>query len=76
MPLGHKLQHLEPQMVMAENLADGREKKIVSDYVILSLGNRPSGILFRQLRGKLDRVIQEGDSISVGRIAQAVQSGF
>lgn len=74
--LGRKMLRLAPGEVTVENLAEGREENINCDEVIISLGNRPDDALYRQLRGKLDRLIQVGDSLSVGRIAQAVQSGF
>lgn len=74
--LRHKMLRLAKGKVTVGNLETGKEEGIECDHIIVSLGNRPNDALYNQLRGKLDRVVRVGDSIAVGRVAQAVLTGY
>ena len=62
--------------VVVENIINSEILSIPADRIILSLGGRPNDDLYNELTDKLPKVYQLGDSIKVGRIAQAVQTGF
>ncbi len=60
--------------VIVEN-ADG-QKTIPADSIVIAAGARPNNDLYLQLKDKLEKVDVIGDSVSVGRIHDAVESAY
>lgn len=61
---------------MTEDSGTGERKLVPAQRIILTIGSTPSDGLCQELAGKVEQVIPIGDSVSVGRIAEAVQTGF
>ena len=59
-----------------EQTETGARRSVPADAVVLAVGSAPRRELADALRGKLDRVIVLGDADHVGRVADAVRSGF
>lgn len=74
--LSHKMIRIDNQEIIVENMETSETLAIPADRIILSLGGRPNDSLYNELEGQRSRVYQLGDTIKVGRIAQAVQTGF
>jgi 2,4-dienoyl-CoA reductase-like NADH-dependent reductase (Old Yellow Enzyme family)/thioredoxin reductase len=74
--LSHKMIKFGEKEVIIENVTNSEVVSIPADRIILSLGGRPNDELYNELVGKFQKVYKLGDSIKVGRIAQAVQTGF
>lgn len=74
--LSHRLEKFEEGQIVVNDLANGDLKNIPADAVVLSLGNRPDKNLFSELQSRHNKVVAIGDCVKVGRVAQAVQSGF
>lgn len=74
--LSHRMDKIEDGHLVATDLVNNKQKSIAADCIVLSLGNRPNHELYDQLSKQHGKVFVLGDSVKVGRIAQAVQSGF
>ena len=74
--LSHRMEKIENGQLVATNLTDNTEVSIDADCIVLSLGNRPNHSLYDELIKQHQKVVALGDSVQVGRVAQAVQSGF
>ena len=74
--VNHKPLALENGELLTEDTKDGSKLAIPADIVVLSVGSTPNDGLYQALTGKLERVIPLGDSIKVGRVADAVRTGF
>lgn len=72
-----KLVDIQPDCVVVENTKTGEKKNIEADFVVLSLGCRPDNSLLDEIKdGKSYRVLNIGDSVKIGRIANATQAAF
>lgn len=65
---------IKKDAVIVEN-EDGR-KVIPADTVVIAAGARPNNGLYEELKDKLPKVDVIGDSVSVGRIHNAVESAY
>jgi len=74
--MSHKLLAVEDAAVVSENTLTNESVNIPADMVVISMGARPNDSLYEEIRDKFERVIKIGDSSSVGKIMNAVQSGF
>ncbi|NMM61700.1 FAD-dependent oxidoreductase [Clostridium sp. P21] len=74
--LSHKMVKVGEKGIIAQNITNSEMVSIPADRIILSLGGRSNDELYNELVGQLPKVYPLGDSIKVGRIAQAVQTGF
>lgn len=74
--LSHKMVRVGEKEIVVENLVNSEILSIPADRIILSLGGRPNNSLYNELEGQVAKVYQLGDAIKVGRIAQAVQTGY
>jgi len=74
--LSHKLIKIDNSEILVENLNEKEKVTIPTDLTILSLGGYPDNELYNELVNQISNVHLIGDSIKVGRIAQAVQTGF
>ncbi|GAB2045999.1 FAD-dependent oxidoreductase [Agathobaculum sp. TL06] len=74
--LSHKLIRLQPNMVTVCDIAHEQNKDLPADVVILSLGNRSDRTLYDKLKQVCKKVYAIGDTLQVGRIANAVHTGF
>ena len=74
--LSHRLEKFEDGQIVVKNQVNTELKNIPADCVVLSLGNRPDNRLYNELLSRHSKVHALGDSVKVGRVAQAVQSGF
>lgn len=54
----------------------GERSKLECDAVVLSLGSRPVNALYKELKGKYERLYLIGDAGKVGRIADATAAGY
>ena len=72
-----KLTDIKSDCVVVENTKTGEKKHIAADFVVLSLGCRPDNSLLDEIKdGKSYKVINIGDSVKIGRIANATQAAF
>lgn len=72
-----KLTDIQSDCVVVENTKTGEKKNIAADFVVLSLGCRPDNSLLDEIKdGKSYKVINIGDSVKIGRIANATQAAF
>lgn len=72
-----KLTEIQSDCVVVENTKTGEKKNIAADFVVLSLGCRPDNSLLDEIKdGKSYKVINIGDSVKIGRIANATQAAF
>ena len=72
-----KLTDIQSDCVVVENTKTGEKKDIPADYVVLSLGCRPDNILYDEIKDcKNYKVINIGDSVKIGRIANATEAAF
>ncbi|MDK2966146.1 NAD(P)/FAD-dependent oxidoreductase [Lacrimispora sp.] len=72
---GHKLLEILPDGVVLED-KEGNKKKLDADAVVLSLGVKPDNQLADELKKEFENVIVIGDANHIGRIKQAVASGY
>ena len=54
----------------------GREKTVPADHVFLAIGMKPNSSLYDQLLEKGIRVFSVGDSQAIGKIYDAIHSGY
>lgn len=71
-----KLLEIKPNGLTAENTKNGDRIKLDVDYVVLSMGCRPDNTLLEQIKTGKYKVINIGDSVKVGRIANATESAY
>lgn len=69
-----KVLEIKKDAVIVEN-EDGK-KAIPADTVVIAAGARPNNGLYEELKDKLPKVDVIGDSVSVGRIHNAVESAY
>lgn len=74
--LSHQLVAVDQSGVCLRDLSTDEEVNIAADHLILSLGNRPDSSLYQQLKKIGVNAINIGDSLQVGRIANAVHTGY
>lgn len=74
---GHKLLAVRPNGIELEKLISGTKIFVEADYVVLSLGVRPDTVLFDEIKDSKDyKVYNIGDSVKIGRIANATESAY
>lgn len=74
---GHKLLAIKPNGIELERLSSGTKVFVEADYVVLSLGVRPDTALFDEIKESKDyKVYNIGDSVKIGRIANATESAY
>lgn len=72
-----KLIDIQSDCVTVENTKTGEKKSINADFVVLSLGCRPDNSLYDEIKdSKKYKVINIGDSVKIGRIANATEAAF
>lgn len=72
-----KLIEIKEDSVITENTKTGAKAVVKADYVVLSLGCRPDNVLFEEIKDSKDyKVINIGDSVKVGRIANATEAAY
>lgn len=74
--LKHKYVETKDSSVILKNMETHEFLGISADMVIFSLGGKPENSLYKSLSGQRTRVYNIGDSVKVGRVADAVKSGF
>jgi 2,4-dienoyl-CoA reductase-like NADH-dependent reductase (Old Yellow Enzyme family)/thioredoxin reductase len=74
--MSNKLLSIEDNAVVSENMLTKESVSIPADMVIISMGARPNDALYEEIKDRFDKVIKIGDSATVGKIMNAVQSGF
>ena len=72
---GHKLTAIGEDAVTLET-ADGGQRSVPTDQVVLSLGVSSENELYQKLSAKFSNVHLLGDANHVGRIADAVLDGM
>lgn len=74
---GHKLLAIKPNGIELERLSSGTKVFVEAEYVVLSLGVRPDTSLFDEIKESKDyKVYNIGDSVKIGRIANATESAY
>ena len=71
----HKLLEIKDSSIVTED-KKGNRKEIAADNVVLSLGAKSDSSLYEQLRKEGFNAYNIGDSLKVGRIADATASAF
>ena len=69
-----KVLEIKKDAVIVEN--EEGKKAIPADTVVIAAGARPNNGLYEELKDKLPKVDVIGDSVSVGRIHNAVESAY
>jgi 2,4-dienoyl-CoA reductase (NADPH2) len=69
-----KVLEIKKDAVVVEN-ADGQQS-IPADTIVVAAGAKPNNALYEELKDKLPKVDVIGDSVSVGRIHNAVESAY
>ncbi len=72
----HRLTAIENGKVIVKNKENNTTSEIPADYIIMSLGNRPDNGLYKELKEHFEKVYVIGDALQIGRIANAVHTGF
>lgn len=73
----HKLLEIHNDCVILENTRNGAKVHVETDYVVLSLGCRPDTVLYEEIKNSdLYKTYNIGDSVKVGRIANATESAY
>ena len=52
------------------------QESIPCDTIVIAAGARPNNALYEELKDKLPKVDEIGDTVSVGRIHNAVESAY
>lgn len=74
---GHKLLAIKPNGIELERLSSGTKVFVEAEYVVLSLGVRPDTALFDEIKASKNyKVYNIGDSVKIGRIANATESAY
>lgn len=74
---GHKLLSINENGILLENLKNHSKVRLDVDFVVLSLGVRPDDELYNQLKNcDSYKVYNIGDSVKIGRIADATESAY
>lgn len=72
-----KLVEIRPDGILVENTKTHIQQTVSCDKVVLSLGCRSNNSLYEQIKdNKNYRVINVGDSLKVGRIANATEEAY
>ena len=75
----HKLIEIKDDCVVLENTKTFEHTQVKADHVVLSMGCRPNNALFDRFNGDKSKnyaVYNIGDSVKVGRIANATESAY
>lgn len=73
----HKLLSVAPSGIEIEDLKNKKTIARKVDYVVLSLGVRPDNGLYNSIKDSKDyKVYNIGDSLKIGRIANATESAY
>ncbi|ADL08293.1 FAD-dependent oxidoreductase [Thermosediminibacter oceani] len=72
----HKLVKIDEDKVVFENTKTGENEDYEFDYIVLSLGRIPNTGLVDEIKEAFDRVFVLGDAEKVGKIRNAMESGF
>ena len=72
-----KLLEINADGIVAESTKNSDRIKIDVDFVVLSMGCRPDNALYEEINDSKDyKVFNIGDSVKVGRIANATESAY
>lgn len=74
--LGYKILGMDETGVLTENSDTGEALHVDADKIILCVTATPECTLYEQLEDELDKVIPIGDCIKVGRVADAIRTGY
>ena len=73
----HKLLSVTKAGIELEDLKNKKAVALNVDYVVLSLGVRPDTTLYNSIKNSVDyKVYNVGDSVKIGRIANATESAY
>jgi 2,4-dienoyl-CoA reductase-like NADH-dependent reductase (Old Yellow Enzyme family)/thioredoxin reductase len=72
----HKLVKIEENKVTFENTETGENEYYDFDYIVISLGTAPNKELIDEIKSAFDKVSVLGDAKKVGRIRNAMETGF
>ena len=73
---GEKLSEIEDDAIVTENVDTKSLKRVPCDAVVLSLGSRPENGIVKELNDAGMHPISIGDSVKIGRIADAVKGAY
>lgn len=74
---GHKLLSVSERGIILERTKDNTKVEIDVDYVVLSMGVRPEADLFNEIKDSQNyKAYNIGDSVKIGRIADATESAY
>ena len=73
---GEKLSEIEDDAIVTENVDTKSLKRVPCDAVVLSLGSRPENGIVKELTDAGMHPISIGDSVKIGRIADAVKGAY
>ena len=73
---GEKLSEIEDDAIVTENVDTKSLKRVLCDAVVLSLGSRPENGIVKELTDAGMHPISIGDSVKIGRIADAVKGAY
>ncbi len=72
----HRLDAVLDGKLELTNMASIKKAELETEYVVIALGTASNKELAENLKGKFDKVVSVGDANKVGRIANAIASGY
>ena len=72
----HKLCSIQEDSITLQDTKTNQTKKVVTDFVVLSLGVRSDNTLYTLLKSQYPRLYCIGDAEKTGRIADATAQGY
>ncbi len=71
-----RLEKINEKSIIIKEMKSGEEREVEAEAVVLSIGNRKNDGLFEEMKKICDEVCLAGDSARLGKIADAVKSGY
>lgn len=72
----HKLVEIQNNTTIFETAEDGGKKEYPFDAVVIAVGAAPNSELTEEIQSQFERVYLLGDAVKVGKIRNALESGF
>ena len=72
----HRLDEILDYKLSLTSMASCKKAELETEYVVMALGTRSNNELYEALKDQFDCLVMVGDCQKVGRIAQAIASGF
>ncbi len=71
-----KLVEIGEKGIIVESVKDGNRQELPCDAVVFAVGSRSNSSLYADCKDKFSKIFNIGDSVKVGRIADATKAAF